>query len=351
MTVSPGDRQIIAESGPITVTRLTNGVTYTFSVAAVNAAGKGEPAVAIGRVDGSAAALNGLSIDVGQLSPPFAKSNFHYTANVPYAITEVEISVVKGNPAQTLTVTGAELLSVTDEVYRYSAQNLNVGVNPIRIVVTAQDHTENHYAIEVRREAAALGNNADLSGLSLSAGALTPAFDPQIASYTVQVPYLVNAVTVTASVYDPRSTWEVNGIRVDGGHVSRTIPLQVGNNVISIVVTAEDGTVKTYTVTVVKASAPPTPPAPPPVTPPADPSPPAAEDDGDETPPAPGESEVYTVRSDVENGRTVSTAGDPCGPVERYPERYGRTDGRRRHDDGSRRLHPCRGRGCAESAV
>lgn len=300
VTVSPGDLQVTADSSPLTVTGLTNGITYTFSVSAVNIAGKGEPAVVSERVNSSNAALDGLSIHGGELSPPFAKSNLHYTANVPYAITEVEISVAKGDPAQTLTVTGAELLSVTDEVYRYVAQDLNVGVHPIHIVVTAQDHTENEYVIEINREADALGNNADLSELSLSAAALVPVFGPQVDTYTARVPYTVNAVTVTASVYDPRSTLEINGIQVDGVEASPTIPMQVGNNTISIVVTAEDGTVKTYTVTVVREAAPSTPPYTPPVTPPET-------DDEDEVS-DPDEPEMYTVQSDVENGRTVSTA-------------------------------------------
>jgi tripartite motif-containing protein 71 len=64
----------------------------------------------------------------------------------------------------------------------------------------------------------------------------------------------VYSVTVTANAADSYSTTTVNGVAVASGHASGAINLNVGSNVITVVVTAQDGTTNTYTVTVTRAS-------------------------------------------------------------------------------------------------
>lgn len=89
------------------------------------------------------------------------------------------------------------------------------------------------------------GNNA-LSALTVSAGTLTPAFDPAITEYTLSLPSQSDRLTITASPSDSRATVQGDG----------EIPLQGGETNLPVVVTAEDGSTRTYTITVQVAQAP-----------------------------------------------------------------------------------------------
>ena len=117
-------------------------------------------------------------------------------------------------------------------------------------------------------------NDATLSGLSLSpaSASLTPAFAPDEESYTASVGNAVSSVRVTPTVNEANATVTVKGTAVASGQQSGPISLSVGENTITVVVTAEDGTTKTYTVDVTRAAAPaPTPTSTPDPTPPAQP--------------------------------------------------------------------------------
>ena len=94
-------------------------------------------------------------------------------------------------------------------------------------------------------------SDADLSGLTLSAGTLDPAFARDSLSYTATVANSITSLTVTPTSNHNGATITVNGTSVSSGSASSAISLSVGENTITIVVTAEDGTTtKTYTVTV-----------------------------------------------------------------------------------------------------
>ncbi|MEI6675734.1 MAG: SUMF1/EgtB/PvdO family nonheme iron enzyme [Verrucomicrobiota bacterium] len=95
---------------------------------------------------------------------------------------------------------------------------------------------------------------ATLSGLTLSAGTLSPAFVAATTSYTASVPNATTSITVTPTVTDTTATMKVNGTTVASGVASQSIPLIAGGNAITTVVTAQDGvTLTTYTVTVTRA--------------------------------------------------------------------------------------------------
>ena len=97
--------------------------------------------------------------------------------------------------------------------------------------------------------------NANLSNLTLSAATLNEPFDPNTTSYTANVPYSTTSTTETPTAQDANATITVNGTPVASGTPSSSIPLAVGPNTITTVVTAQDGvTMKTYTVTVTRAA-------------------------------------------------------------------------------------------------
>ena len=82
-------------------------------------------------------------------------------------------------------------------------------------------------------------NNA-LASLTVSAGELAPAFDPTITDYTLSLPLRTNQITFTATPSDSKATVQGDG----------EVALQGGENKVAVVVTAEDGSAKTYNITV-----------------------------------------------------------------------------------------------------
>ena len=89
------------------------------------------------------------------------------------------------------------------------------------------------------------GNNA-LSTLTVSAGTLTPAFDPAVTEYPLSLPQGTEKLTLTATPSDSNATVQGDG----------ELTLQEGENTLPLVVTAENGDTKTYTVTAKVAQAP-----------------------------------------------------------------------------------------------
>ena len=99
-------------------------------------------------------------------------------------------------------------------------------------------------------------NNANLSGLVVSSGTLSPAFAPGTLAYTDTVLNCTTAITVTPTLQDPLASVKVNGATVASGTHSAPITLSVGINPISVVVTAQDGvTTQTYALAVTRPAA------------------------------------------------------------------------------------------------
>ncbi|MCZ6888060.1 MAG: cadherin-like beta sandwich domain-containing protein, partial [Gammaproteobacteria bacterium] len=97
--------------------------------------------------------------------------------------------------------------------------------------------------------------NADLASLSFSDVTIDPAFSSALTSYTADVEFAIDSTTVRAFVADSRSTISVNGMAESSGIPSEPIALDVGLNTIDTVVTAENGTVKTYTTQITRGAA------------------------------------------------------------------------------------------------
>jgi flagellar capping protein FliD len=97
------------------------------------------------------------------------------------------------------------------------------------------------------------GTDATLSTLVLSSGTLVPSFASATINYTAQVDYSTTDLTVTPTTSDSKASIKVNNVTVASGSTSAAINLNTGANIITIVVTAEDGTTtKTYKLTVTR---------------------------------------------------------------------------------------------------
>lgn len=104
---------------------------------------------------------------------------------------------------------------------------------------------------------ASSSSDATLSGLSFSAGTLSPSFSSGTSSYNASVANSITSVTVTPVVSESHATVTVNGAVVASGSASQSISLATGSNTVSVVVTAQDGTTRSYSITVTRGEAPP----------------------------------------------------------------------------------------------
>lgn len=100
---------------------------------------------------------------------------------------------------------------------------------------------------------APLSSDATLAGLSLSAGTLSPSFSAATTRYTARVKNRVSALTITPTKTHAAARVSLNGTALGSGTTSLKFPLAVGNNSFSILVTAQNGTTRTYSLTVTRA--------------------------------------------------------------------------------------------------
>lgn len=91
--------------------------------------------------------------------------------------------------------------------------------------------------------AAALSGDNSLSSLSISPGTLSPAFQYNVVNYTASVGADVSSIEVNAKLSNETATIE---------SVSGNTDLQAGENLVSIVVKAQNGTPATYKIVVTK---------------------------------------------------------------------------------------------------
>ncbi len=198
----------------------------------------------------SDASLSGLGVSAGTLTPGFAPGATSYTDNVGYGVSSITVTPTTTDPNATVKVNGATAASGSPS----GPISLSVGGNTITVQVTAQDGTTTDtYTVVVTRAAAS--SDASLSGLSVSAGTLTPNFAAGTTSYTDSVGYGVSNITVTPTTTDTNATIKVNGAAAASGSSSGPVSLSVGDNTFTILVTAQDGTTTdTYTVVVTRAA-------------------------------------------------------------------------------------------------
>jgi cadherin-like protein len=236
LTVSKGDTSFTAPATAGTVTCVFR-VTDDDSLVSVDS-------VIVTVSPSALAALSGLALSSGTLAPVFGPADTVYAASVASNVTSIKVTPTAANAA-TIKVNGNPVASGAAS----DALSLAVGNTVISVEATAQDgKTKRTYKVTVTR---AGGTDATLSNLVLGGTALNPVFAPATMAYTASVANSVTSVTVTPTAAGVGSAIKVNNVAVASGTASGAIPLELNNNTITIVVTAQDGiTTKPYTVTV-----------------------------------------------------------------------------------------------------
>jgi hypothetical protein len=173
--------------------------------------------------------LAGLTLNHSSLNPSFSSGTENYTASVENDVYGIEVTPTLVDGTSTFTVDGQIATNGHP-----TTVNLHVGGNNITIVVTARGGSSKTYMLSINR--AASGNNGLLTGAGLE-----PSFSYGNYSYTASVPFSTESTSVTAFVYDSNQSLTINGLPNSSG-VPMNIDLRVGDNVVPIVVTAENGT-------------------------------------------------------------------------------------------------------------
>jgi len=190
--------------------------------------------------------LSSLKMSKGIFSPVFSAGNTSYTDAVGNTISSVTVTPVAADPTATIKVNGTTVSSGTTS----GPVNVPFGSSTIHVAVTAQDGTTSQtYAITVNRPA---NSDADLAMLRMSMGRFSWPFDRAVTSYNDTVGNDKTSIKVIPTTRDTGARVTVNGVPVISGDESTVGGLVFGDNIITVTVTAEDGTTKTYTVTVVR---------------------------------------------------------------------------------------------------
>ena len=219
-------------------------------------------------IDSTDATLSALTVNDGAsdltLTPNFAPDMSGYAADVGAAIDTVTLTATvnhSGARVQSVTLDGTPIAD-TDFSDGITVPSLVEDANVIAVIVRAEDGTSKTYTITVTR-AVPSSTDATLSALTVNDGTsdlmLTPNFAPGTSAYEADVGAAIDTVTLTATVN--HSGASVTRVLLKGNDIvdtdfsdGITVPsLDEGANAIAVIVTAEDGTQKTYTITVTRA--------------------------------------------------------------------------------------------------
>lgn len=172
--------------------------------------------------------LDSLVVSDYKLSPEFNKNTKSYKVSVPTTTDKINIS-------STLSSSKSSYVSG----FGNRTVNLKYGKNSILVKVKSESESINTYEIIVTREDNRSSNNY-LKKLNISSGEFK--FDKKVKEYAVTVKNEVESINVSGEVEDNKS--KVTGF---GNY-----KLKEGANNITIKVTAETGSVRTYTLKVTR---------------------------------------------------------------------------------------------------
>lgn len=185
--------------------------------------------LAVTRTKSNVATLDSLTVTNGSFNPSFNKDTLKYTVTVPVETTEFDVNATTTEPHA----------SITSGVGHYT---MTESTKEIEVVVVSEDlSTTKTYKLNITRTKS---SDNTLSSITVSEGNLSPAFNQNTTSYTVNVGGSVDSIDIEATLSDSRA-------KILSG--TGTHNLNVGNNTITITVESESGAKQNYVITVIRA--------------------------------------------------------------------------------------------------
>ena len=198
--------------------------------------------------------LKNLVVEGFSLTPTFDGAKTEYSLIVENSVATVKISAEPVVSKATVEGTGELKLKVGENKFVILCKSESGDVktytlNIIREQEGANPPVENPEPPVEDPEQPVLSGDNSLASLVLSSGALTPGFSSNVTEYKATVEYDIAQVTVSAKASNEKAV--IESITGNG-----TVNLSVGNNTIQVVVRAENGTKKTYTIVVTRKEQP-----------------------------------------------------------------------------------------------
>ncbi len=191
--------------------------------------------------------LSGLTLSSGTLNPAFNKEIYEYTSIVENTVSSITVTATAEDPASTIRINDKKIPSGAASGYI----NLNEGGNLVTVTVTDTNGATNTYTINVTRRYSK--ENVNLSSLSVTEGTMSPRFDPETYIYTVKIARNIDKVRVKFVSQNDKAKIKINGKEYTTGQQSDYIKLDVGANLITVEVIAEDGkTTTTYKLSIIR---------------------------------------------------------------------------------------------------
>ena len=180
----------------------------------------------ITRTKSSDNTLSSITVSEGNLSQEFNQNITSYTVNVEGSVDSIDVEA-------TLSDSRAKILSGT------GTHNLNVGNNTITITVESESGAKQNYVITVIR---AEKENNDLLTLTVDGNPVKD-FNKDTLEYTLDnVLYTKTSIEIGATAVDNDAT--ISGLGTKG--------LTTGLNTFEVIVTAQNGTTKTYKINITR---------------------------------------------------------------------------------------------------
>ncbi|MFC4966750.1 immunoglobulin-like domain-containing protein [Paenibacillus sp. GCM10023248] len=179
------------------------------------------------------------------VTPDVATESSIYAATVSNDVYSVYVNALAEHLGANVSMDkDGHPVTVSDAVY------LNVGVNPILISVTAENGNQRAYTLNVNR----LGShNADISDIQYGGVPLGQSGH----TFTLNVDWHVTNVSLLVHLSDPNAQMSVTDVTYDMNGINITnISFDASQNLYPLVITAQDGTVKTYQLQIVRSREP-----------------------------------------------------------------------------------------------
>lgn len=189
-------------------------------------------------VKSSDATLKTLDVSGYTLIPGFKSNVNTYSIKVKNNITGLNVKAIANSDKASVSISGNK--------------NWKEGNNTITIKVTAEDGSVNNYIVNVERESSeskkddSKSSDNYLKELTIqSSHEIKPKFNKSVMSYNITVPYEVEKLNLNAITSEKNAKVEITGNE----------KFKVGElNVVEIKVTAEDGSVRIYSLNVTRST-------------------------------------------------------------------------------------------------